>query len=248
LPCDCFDLFFFSPSRLFALLSPHLFFLIVSAGRFTIPPKTIFEFNFSKKKFTGRFFWFFFQLRLVKALIRTFIALELDPGFTEKIRELQDRFSDFDLKFVDPELVHITLKFLGDVDESTIPALSAALDSITCEPFEARVGGLGFFPKPANPKVLWLGAAGNFRALHDDVENLLKPFKFEKDIREFTAHATLARVKFLNKDQKIAFINTLKELKDVELGSMWVDKVVLKKSTLTSEGPIYETLHTAYMG
>ena len=184
----------------------------------------------------------------MKALIRTFIALELNPGFTEKIRELQDRFSDFDLKFVDPELVHITLKFLGDVDDSTIPSLSAALDSITCEPFEARVGGLGVFPKPANPKVLWLGAAGNFRALHDDVENLLKPFKFEKDNREFTAHATLARVKFLNKDQKNAFINTLKELKDVELGSMRVDKVVLKKSTLTSEGPIYETLHTVYMG
>jgi len=54
-------------------------------------------------------------------------------------------------------------------------------------------------------------------------------------------------VKFLNKAQKNAFINTLKELKDVELGSMRVDKVVLKKSTLTSEGPIYETLHTVYI-
>ena len=183
----------------------------------------------------------------MKALIRTFIAVELDPGFTEKIRELQDRFSDFDLKFVDPGLVHITLKFLGDVDESMIPSLSSALDSITCEPFEARVGGLGVFPKPANPKVLWLGATGNFRALHDDVENLLKPFKFEKDNREFTAHATLARVKFLNKDKKNAFINTVREFKDVEIGSMWVNKVLLKKSTLTPEGPIYETLHTVYM-
>lgn len=173
--------------------------------------------------------------------------MELDPGFREKIRELQNRFSEFDLKFVDPELVHITLKFLGDVDESRIPSLSAVLDSITCEPFEAKVGELGVFPRPANPKVLWLGATGNFRALHDDVENLLKPFKFEKDNREFTAHATLARVKFLNKDQKKTFLNILKELKDVELGSMRVNKVLLKKSTLTPEGPIYETLHTVYL-
>jgi len=173
--------------------------------------------------------------------------VELDPGFMEKIREIQDRFSDFNLKFVDPELVHITLKFLGDVEESRIPLISAALDSILCEPFEARVGGLGTFPKPSNPKVLWLGAAGNFRALHEDVENLLEPFKFEKDNREFTAHATLARVKFLKKDQINAFINTLKELKDVEFGSMWVNKVLLKKSTLTPEGPIYETLHTVYL-
>jgi 2'-5' RNA ligase len=183
----------------------------------------------------------------VNALIRTFIAVELDPGFKEKIRELQDRFSGFDLKFVDPELVHITLKFLGNVDESRVPSLSAALDSITCEPFEAKVGKLGVFPKPSNPKVLWLGATGNFKALHEDVENLLKPFKFEKDDREFTAHATLARVKFLKKDQKNAFINTLKELKDIEIGTMWVNKVLLKKSTLTPKGPIYETLHTVYM-
>lgn len=173
--------------------------------------------------------------------------MDLDPGFREKLRELQGRFSDFDLKFVNPELVHITLKFLGDVDESMISALSAALDSIMCEPFEARVGGMGVFPKLSNPKVLWLGATGNFRALHDDVESLLKPFKFEKDDREFSAHATLARVKFLNKDQKNAFTSTLKELKDAELGSMRVDKVLLKKSTLTPEGSIYETLHTVYL-
>ena len=180
----------------------------------------------------------------MKVLIRTFIAVELDPGFRGKIEELQDKFSDFDLKFVEPELVHITLKFLGDVDESKIPLISAALDSILCEPFEAKVGGLGVFPKPSNPKVLWLGATGNFRALHEDVENILKPFKFEKDNREFSAHATLARVKFLNKDQKNSFMNIVKVFKDVELGSMRVDKVLLKKSSLTPKGPIYETLHT----
>jgi 2'-5' RNA ligase len=183
----------------------------------------------------------------VNALIRTFIAVELDPSFTEKIRELQDIFSDFDLKFVDPELVHITLKFLGNVEESRISSLSAVLDSITCEPFEAKVGGLGVFPKPLNPKVLWLGATGNFRALHNNVKNLLEPFKFEKDDREFTAHATLARIKFLKREQKNAFISILKELKDIEIGTMWVNKVFLKKSTLTPKGPIYETLHTVYM-
>jgi 2'-5' RNA ligase len=95
--------------------------------------------------------------------------------------------------------------------------------------------------------VLWLGATGNFWALHENVENLLEPFKFEKDDREFTAHATLARIKFLKKDKKNAFINTVKELKDIEIGTMWVNKVALKKSTLTPEGPIYETLHTVYM-
>jgi 2'-5' RNA ligase len=183
----------------------------------------------------------------VKILIRTFIAVELDPCLRGLIRELQDLFSCFNLKFVEPEIVHITLKFLGDVDESRIPLISSALDSITCEPFEAIIGGLGVFPNPSNPKVLWLGAAGKFRILHEDIENLLKPFKFERDTREFTAHATLARVKSLNRDQKSAFINTIRECKDVQLGSMKVNKVLLKKSILTPEYPIYETLHTVYM-
>lgn len=183
----------------------------------------------------------------MNSLIRTFIAVELDPGFKEKIQNLQDRFSDFDLKFVDPELVHITLKFLGNVEESKIPSLSVTLDSITCEPFESIIKGIGVFPKPSNPKVLWLGATGNFKALHEEVEHLLEPFKFEKDEREFTAHATLARVKFLKKDKRNAFINTLKELQDTKIGTMWVNRVFLKKSTLTPKGPIYETLHTVYL-
>lgn len=173
--------------------------------------------------------------------------MELDPSFREKIFKIQGRFSEFDLKFVNPEIVHITLKFLGDIKESMVAPISAALDSIMCEPFEAKVEGIGVFPKPSNPKVLWLGATGNFETLHNDVETLLKPFKFKEDERGFTAHATLARIKSLNKDQKTAFINVLDELKNIELGSMQVNKVLLKKSTLTPDGPIYETLHTVYL-
>lgn len=183
----------------------------------------------------------------MKILIRTFIAVELDPAFAGQIRELQEKFSGFNLKFVDPEIVHITLKFLGDVKESSIPALSASLDSISAEPFDAKVKGLGVFPKPSNPKVLWLGMTGNFKDLAEEVENMLKPFNFEKENREFTAHATLARIKFLDNDQKKAFINILKQFENIELGSMQVNKVVLKKSTLTPKGPIYETLHTVYL-
>jgi 2'-5' RNA ligase len=183
----------------------------------------------------------------VRTLIRTFIAVELDPSFREEIRQVQERFSDFDLKFVNPEIVHITLKFLGDIKESMVSPVSASLDSVMCEPFEAKVEGLGVFPKPSNPKVLWLGATGNFKTLHDNVETVLKPFRFKEDEREFTAHATLARVKSLSKDQKGAFLDVLNELKDIKLGSMQVNKVFLKKSTLTPEGPIYETLHTVYL-
>lgn len=181
-------------------------------------------------------------------MIRTFIAVEFDPAFREQIAEIQARFADLNLKLVDPELIHITLKFLGDVEEASVPEILAALDSLVCEPFEARVEGLGAFPKPGNPRVLWLGGVGNFEALHTQVERLLEPLGFEKDRRKFAPHATLARIKFLKMGRKKAFLDVFDELKDVKIGSMKVDRVELKKSTLTPEGPIYETLHTFYLG
>lgn len=181
-------------------------------------------------------------------MIRTFIAVELDPAFKEKIAEIQARFADLNLRLVDPKLIHITLKFLGDVEEASVPELSEAFDSISCEPFEAWIEGLGAFPKPGNPRVLWLGSVGNFEALHKQVEELLEPLGFEKDRREFAPHATLARVKFLKKAQKKVFQDIFLELKDVKIGCMKVDRIELKKSTLTPDGSIYETLHTAYLG
>lgn len=181
-------------------------------------------------------------------MIRTFIAVELDPVFRTQLIELQARFAGLNLKLVEPELLHITLKFLGDVEESSIPALSEALDSLGCTAFEAKVEGLGVFPKPGNPKVLWLGSFGNFRALHSRIEEVLNPFGFEKDRREFAPHATLARIKFLKQPQKKIFLELFHELKNIKIGSMKVDQVKLKKSTLTPEGPLYETLHTVYLG
>ncbi|MDI6860029.1 MAG: 2'-5' RNA ligase family protein, partial [Methanocellales archaeon] len=79
--------------------------------------------------------------------------------------------------------------------------------------------------------------------LHDTVEAALKPLGFPPDSRKFTAHATLARVKKMSKDQKMSLVDTIKRLSDVKLGEMEVNNIRFKKSTLTPNGPIYETLH-----
>lgn len=176
-------------------------------------------------------------------MIRTFIAVDFPQDFVEKIVHIQSKLKDFNVKLVDPKLVHITLKFLGDVNENKIQQITEALDHINIPSFDARIGNVGVFPKPQYVKVVWLGAEGNFEQLHDDVESALKPFRFKKDRRGYTAHATLARVKHIPKEDKDAFLNVLDELKDVEVGTFHVDAIKLKKSTLTPEGPIYETLH-----
>ncbi|MEL4305638.1 RNA 2',3'-cyclic phosphodiesterase [Methanococcoides sp. LMO-2] len=176
-------------------------------------------------------------------MARIFVAVDLPEEFRDEVRSIQSRFSGLKLKLVDPELVHVTMKFIGEVKESAVPEVAEALGNVRCRSFDALIGGIGVFPKPKAPRVLWLGAEGNFELLHDEVESSLSKFRFKKDKKKFTAHATLARIKFMPAGQKDEFLELLDELGDVELGKMVVDRISLKKSTLTPQGPIYETLH-----
>ncbi len=172
-------------------------------------------------------------------MIRTFIAVELPDRFIPEIERIESMLKSPGIKLVDPVLVHVTLKFLGDIDEDKIDAIATALSQVNCSPFEAKIKGIGVFPKPAYIKVIWLGAEGNFDSLHEEVERVLSPFKFEKD-HNFSSHATLARVKQLK--GKAALLETINKLAEVDLGTMKVEFISLKKSTLTPDGPIYETL------
>jgi len=168
-------------------------------------------------------------------MIRTFIAVDLPKSFIPTIEKIQHEFRIPGIKLVEPELVHITLKFLGNIHESNIKAIALALSKIRCKPFQASIKGVGTF----HLRVIWLGVYGNFEVLHEEVEKALQPFKFERDLR-FSPHATLARVKTLK--QKELILEKIKKLENIEVGSFDVNSILMKKSTLTPKGPIYETL------
>lgn len=172
-------------------------------------------------------------------MIRTFIAVELPERLIPEIERISKRLKTPGIKLVDPKLVHITLKFLGDITEDQIEPIASCLSGINCRSFEAKIKGLGVFPKPDYIKVIWLGAEGDFSTLHKEVESLLSPFNFKKD-RDFTPHATLARVKQL-KEKKV-LLEKISELKNADLGVVNIESIAFKKSTLTPEGPVYETL------
>jgi len=172
-------------------------------------------------------------------MIRTFIAVELPDRFLNEIEKIESELNTPGIKLVQPEQVHITMKFLGDINESDIDQITSALSQINCVPFDAKIKGIGVFPKPAYIKVIWLGAQGNFEALHEEIERVLLPFKLGKD-HQFSPHATLARVKELR--EKALLLEKIKKLEDIDLGIMNVGSIILKKSTLRPQGPIYETL------
>ena len=172
-------------------------------------------------------------------MIRTFIAVELPDRFLQEIQKIESELDIQGVKIVEPHLVHITMKFLGDIHENDIDPIFFALSKINCPPFEARIKGIGVFPKLTYIKVIWIGARGNFDALYNEVERVLLPFKFRKD-HQFSPHATLARVKELG--EKALLLEKIKKFEGIDLGTMNVGSICLKKSTLTPQGPMYETL------
>jgi len=181
-------------------------------------------------------------------MIRTFIAVDLPDSFIETIAEIQQELKG-NIKLVDAKQVHITMKFLGDVPEKKIPKIEDALSGINSEPFTARVKGVGAFPKPSYARVIYIGAdpAETFTKLYAEVESALTPLGFKREKRQFTPHATLARVKHNPEEARMRLRDTIEHLSDIEVGTMDVDTIKLKKSTLTPKGAIYETLKEVHL-
>lgn len=147
--------------------------------------------------------------------VRAFVALPLPPAYQDGlavVRRDWERRLRSKLNWTKPGNWHLTLKFLGDVDEARLPALAAALGQVSCSEFTAQGGGAGFFPpRPApekkgrrwQPRVLWLGLARGgpeVAALASSIEKALLPLGFPAEERPFSAHLTLARIKWSEPD------------------------------------------------
>jgi 2'-5' RNA ligase len=180
-------------------------------------------------------------------MVRTFIAVELPDEIRAKISGIQQTLG---LKsgLVSANNVHLTMKFLGDVQDAKVEKIKKALDGIKVAPFQAHVKGVGVFPNLGYIRIIWAGiaeGAEQFVGLSSAVESALVPLGFAKE-KKFTPHATIARVKSVV--DKAVLIAKIKELTDAEFGTFTVDEVKLKKSTLTPKGAIYEDLKVKSLG
>ncbi|MGC9443684.1 MAG: RNA 2',3'-cyclic phosphodiesterase [Candidatus Methanospirareceae archaeon] len=192
--------------------------------------------------------------------MRTFIAVDLSDEIRAQIATLQQELASLGLqgtlKFVDPKQAHQTIKFLGEVPDESIERIKAALAAIQHEPFEIRLRGVGFFPHAAPEKartirVIWVGVTdggAQMKALQEGVESALHGLGFPPEQR-FNVHVTLCRVKkpFRSKDELSRVLMKIGELRAADLGTMRVEALKLKKSTLTPRGPIYEDLYVKSM-
>jgi 2'-5' RNA ligase len=175
--------------------------------------------------------------------VRCFVAVEC--GEEEVLRGFRDvearlRPTGADLKFVEPENVHLTLKFLGEIPEAKARKVAETVSEMSFKPFSFLVEGVGVFPSPSRPNVVWAGitdGVADLAAVFEDLEGRLSRLGFERERRRFSPHLTVCRVRSgRNRAQLVAELN---QLEDMVFGSVKVDRVTLKKSVLTRQGPVY---------
>jgi 2'-5' RNA ligase len=177
--------------------------------------------------------------------IRAFLAIEVPEELKLKIYKIIKEFKKTDarIKYVELENLHLTLKFFGEIDSEGIDLLSQKISSVASEfdGFKVNIKGCGAFPNTNRIKVIWLGLENDefVKKLHDELDKEFVRMGFDKD-KKFSTHLTIGRMK--SAKGKADVKSTIESFEDVEIGEMNVDKIILKKSTLTPQGPIYEDL------
>ena len=177
--------------------------------------------------------------------MRCFIAIDIDEGIRNRIyrlqRELQRKTSltKPDVKWVDPALIHLTLKFLGEVRDAEVTKVCKIAGRVAAnhKGFSIDVGKVGSFGSTA--RVLWVGIdrSDALLGLQKDLDEQLSAVGWGGDTKQFAGHLTLCRIK---KPQAGRILKEfIKDYSDLSLGSLPVDSICVYKSELTSSGPIY---------
>lgn len=179
---------------------------------------------------------------------RLFIAIKIvpDQSFNEIYHELISRLRYENLRFVEPDKLHLTLRFLGDTDEKKIPDIDRLMKKSAemNKAFTLNINNTRIFGSTYNPRVIWFGIDHNadLTHLHTRIETDLTKVGFFPDHQNYVPHLTLSRIKQL-KDLKL-FQKTIFEFGEKEIMKQNVKEFSLIESILLKEGPIYNTLHS----
>jgi 2'-5' RNA ligase len=174
--------------------------------------------------------------------VRAFVALEISGKVAESLAQAQKELeaTGADLKLVERENLHLNLKFLGEISEGQASEVKSRLARLSLKGADVAIRGVGAFPTPSRPRVVWAGVA------RED-ENLVVPIaEFvitalegigERDERPFRPHITLGRVRTGRNMREL--VEALRRNEDREFGTAGVRAVKFKSSALTPTGPIY---------
>jgi 2'-5' RNA ligase len=185
--------------------------------------------------------------------IRTFVAVRLPETTRELLAGIAKQLADSeaDVKWVLAGNFHITLKFLGDVDvdrlDDVYEAGNVAIERTS--PFEIVLSGVGAFPKPSRPNIIWVGISSGSTQLLGMAQRMEDSFEhigFPKEDRPFSPHITIGRTRSSRAVDRL--VETIERLRDQHVDSFNAESVVVYKSELRSAGPIYTALKEYPLG
>ena len=182
----------------------------------------------------------------MSATIRSFFAFDIeDQTIIRQLSKVQAMLANTsaDLKLIKSQNIHLTIRFLGDIHPPMVDAIYEEMKQISFTPFEIELEGLGAFPKPSYPRIVWVGIRKGANELIDVFEQLeprLRGLGFKADTKGLNPHLTIARVR--TGRNKIRLAELIRELENYEFGTVKAECLKLKKSDLTPRGPIYTNL------
>ena len=186
--------------------------------------------------------------------LRCFIAIELDSFIRDNLlalgKQLQTELWGYDkgIKWVKAENLHLTVKFLGDIDDNKIISVCQACDEAVKDLsiFDIEVDNAGYFPPKASARVIWAGitqGADKLTELFSSIEDKLEGLGFDRENKPFSPHITLARIKNSENGRKAASI--IDNLQTHPFGIQPVDAITLFSSNMSANGPVYDVVHRA---
>jgi len=180
--------------------------------------------------------------------IRTFIAINMSNEIKEQLNKIQTQLkkANADVKWVNPEGMHITLKFLGNIVIGQLESIYQMVLEATSDtkPFLLSLTSLGAFPNLFNPKVVWVGVDKGKQEcinLAKRIDENLMRLGFQVEEKDFVPHLTLGRVKSPSGKNELSNL-LISNLKTQSFGQMDVTKIEVMGSQLTPKGSIYTTL------
>jgi 2'-5' RNA ligase len=185
------------------------------------------------------------------ARLRTFIAVDLGRAIRDRCVALQEKLAALGtpVKWVEPDNLHVTLLFLGEVVDRDVPAVCRAVAEVCAglDPFPIEIQGAGCFPNPRRPRVVWVGVGEGLQemvALHDALERpLLRLGCYRREERQYTPHVTLGRVRGDRPTEGLA--QALAKQAGWRGGRIAVGEVLVLSSELRPDGPVYTVLSRA---
>ena len=182
--------------------------------------------------------------------MRTFIAIELPPEIQKTLSRYQNKLkrTGIDVKWVEDKNIHLTLKFIGEINENQLHSIIQALREISRihAGFEITLSSIGAFPGIQSPRVIWAGISkgdAEIKNLAREIEKRISALGFQKETREFSSHITLGRTRSSSgKEEFKKIIPDINNAFSAESIGCVIKEIILFKSTLTPRGPIYEAV------